>query len=296
MNPIFTISKKGLAFIAGLLFFSASAHALTFKIIQFNTWGVPLMVEDCSRYSQAMERIESRSPDVVILEEVFTRKGKKAFHRESYPYEARGPRAFPKLVSSGLRILSRFPITRVSQTVFRRCTESDCLARKGAILVVLDLPDGQKLNVVATHLDSGKMVNVRLSQLKQIQTLIETGGEPGAATVFAGDLNFIEDSIEYPRMMSALGMTDGWRATHAVSDPGFTYDTTQNRYAHDYSIKTHEPPLRGRIDYVLSKDGALSLITPTDSKVIFNEEPLLSDHYGLETEFMIDSKNAAHLN
>ena len=288
MITLFFSTRFRFLLLAGIFLFTGTAQALSFKVIQFNTWGVPLMVEDCSRFGQAMSRIESRAPDAVVLEEVFSNKGKRAFHSAAYPYEARGPRAFPKLVSSGLRILSRFPIERVTQTVFRRCTESDCLAKKGAILAVLDLPDGQKLNLVATHLDSGKKVNVRLSQLEQIRALIEQEGEIGAATVFTGDLNFAEDSIEYPRMIQNLGMIDAWRATHPMAESGFTYDTSENRYAHDYAIKTHEPPLRGRIDYSLSKDGTQSLITPTESSVIFNDEPLLSDHYGLETTYRID--------
>jgi len=264
--------------------------ALSFplKVLQLNTWGVPLMVEDTFRYGEAMRRIEERSPDVILLEEVFSKKGKRAFHSEAYPYEAEGPSAFPRLVSSGVRVLSRYPILHTAQTAFRRCHGTDCLSRKGAVLVILELPGGWRLNVVATHLDSSDRVNIHLSQLAQIRSLVEREGDPNAPLVLGGDLNFKEDSIEYPYAMKMLQTTDAWRTVHPGADPGYTDDSFENRYGHDYALKTKSPLSRGRIDYVLSRSSGTRHITPILANVIFNEEPLLSDHYGVEASFEID--------
>ncbi|NDG85051.1 MAG: hypothetical protein EBX52_08450 [Proteobacteria bacterium] len=280
--------RSFIPFFCFLTGFAQQALAFPLKVIQLNTWGVPLMVEDTFRYGEAMRQIEARAPDVVMLEEVFSKKGKHAFHSEAYPYDADGPRAFPKLVSSGVRILSRYPIVHTAQTVFRKCNGTDCLSRKGALLAVIELPGGWHVNLVATHLDSSERVNIHLSQLAQIRTLIEREGDADAPLVLGGDLNFKEDSIEYPYAMKMLQATDAWRTVHPGAETGYTDDSFENRYGHDYALKLKSPFSRGRIDYVLSRNSGSRHITPIQASVIFNEEPLLSDHYGVEASFEID--------
>ena len=119
---------------------SPSKAEETLKVIQFNTWGVPLVVKDTFRYWEAMEALEARDPDVIVLQEVFSRKGKGAFHSERYPHEVRGPLGFPRPISSGIRILSKYPVISSAQVTFCKCTGTDCLSKKGAVLAILQLP------------------------------------------------------------------------------------------------------------------------------------------------------------
>ena len=283
-----TMIPKSILRIVALLAFLTPlipAHAVTLKVAQFNTWGVPVVVKDTFRYWEAMEALEARDPDIIFLQEVFTRKGRGAFRSEQTPYEVRGPRAFPKPVSSGIRILSKFPVLSSAQVSFCDCTAADCFSKKGAVIAVLELPGGEHLNVVTTHLDAGTRDSVRISQMLQIKSLLDTYADPDAPLLFAGDFNFNDRSEGYEKMMELFLASDTWLATHDSTEPGYTYDAYENRYARDYSIQTNTPLMKDRIDFVLYRSGRSMGLHPTRSEILFRSEPLYSDHYGIEAEF-----------
>jgi endonuclease/exonuclease/phosphatase family metal-dependent hydrolase len=290
MNLGVRVLISGFLFLVGMGF---SAHAETLKIIQFNTWGVPLVVKDTFRYWEAMEALEARDPDIILLQEVFSRKGKGAFHSERYPYEVRGPLGFPRPISSGIRILSKYPILSSAQVSFCKCTGTDCFSKKGAVISIAELPSGAHLNIVTTHLDAGTKDSVKISQMEQIKSLVESYGDPDAPLVFAGDFNFNDRSLPYEKLMDFFGAEDAWLDTHDSTEPGYTYDAYENRYAYDYSIKTNEPLIKERIDFVLYRGGSSHILRPLDSSVVFREEPLYSDHYGIEARFELVAKPLA---
>ena len=273
-----------------LLFALAAPEAVAIQIslAQFNSWGVPLLVKKPSRYSEAMLALEHLDPDLVVIEEVFTGRGRRSFHSPSHPYEARGPGWFPRLLESGVRVLSRFPILSEARIAFRRCEGFDCLSHKGAVLVVLGLPDGGRLNLIATHLNAGSKESVRVSQLDQIKQLIEQSGAPEAPLLIAGDFNFSADSESYFRMIQDWSVTDTWLETHSFDDPGITYDSFENPYARNYARKTHEAPMKARIDFILHRDSKRGKIHGLGSRLIFNEEPFYSDHYGILASFEVN--------
>jgi endonuclease/exonuclease/phosphatase family metal-dependent hydrolase len=254
-------------------------------VVQFNTWGVPLAVKDTYRYAFAMEKLEELGPDFIVLNEVFSAKGKRAFHSFLYPFEANGPKAFPKLVSSGLRILSKHPILRTDRVEFCTCKGDDCLSRKGALLVLIALPDGTRINLLATHLNARGGDPVRIRQLEEITELLRRSADPEAPIVFSGDFNFEPGSAPYHWLEQNLGFRDIWQETHPADEPGYTYDAFENPYAHDYAIRTHFPLTKERIDLILHRDGARFSVTPKSSRIVLNERPWYSDHYGLLAEF-----------
>src|SRR5664279_4590112 len=103
--------KKIASLFLFLAFLNGSfAQAEKVKVLIYNTWGVPIATWDTWRYQAAMKAIEELNPDVVVLSEVFSAKGKHRFKDSQYPYHADGPNWFPRLLSSGTRILSKFPI------------------------------------------------------------------------------------------------------------------------------------------------------------------------------------------
>ncbi len=290
MNTFKKITKYAVLLLMGI---PLSSSGETLKIIQFNTWGVPVVVKDTYRYWEAMEALEARDPDIIFLQEVFSRKGRGAFRSERYPYEVRGPLGFPKPISSGIRILSKYPILSSAQVSFCKCTGADCLSKKGAVIAILELPSGAHLNIVTTHLDAGTKDSVKISQLEQIKSLVEMYGDPDAPLLFAGDLNFNDRSLPYEKLMDFFGANDTWLDTHDSTEPGYTYDAYENRYAYDYSIKTNEPLIKERIDFVLYRGGSGHILRPLDSSVVFREEPLYSDHYGIEARFELATKPLA---
>jgi endonuclease/exonuclease/phosphatase family metal-dependent hydrolase len=264
--------------------FTTPGHAEPLTVVNLNTWGVPFAVWDTWRYSAAMNAIEEISPDVVVLEEVFTGKGSRGFESEMYPYEAKGPHKITKLLNSGIKILSKYPIEREEKFTYNNCLKDDCLSGKGALLVVIDLPSGKKLNVVGTHLNARGDDSVRISQLDQLTSFIAENKEPGAETLLSSDFNFNPTSPAYAYYLKNMKMHDVWDTLHP-GDPGITYNSHENFYAYEYCTRTNFPLNDERIDYMWTEEA--SKILPKLSKIIFNQAPLYSDHYGLYSEFEI---------
>jgi endonuclease/exonuclease/phosphatase family metal-dependent hydrolase len=129
--------------------------------------------------------------------------------------------------------------------------------------------------------------------MEQIKSLIENHGDPDAPLLFAGDFNFNDRSEAYEKMMEYFGANDTWLDTHDSTEPGYTYDAYENRYAHDYSIKTNEPLIKERIDFVLHRPGSAHELRPISSQIVFRTEPLYSDHYGIEAHFELKQKPLA---
>jgi endonuclease/exonuclease/phosphatase family metal-dependent hydrolase len=263
---------------------SHHAQADTIRVLTYNTWGVPLTAWDTWRYEQAMRAIETLNPDIVLLNEVFTRKGKRKFKSQLYPHQAEGPGTSPRLVGSGLKILSRFPILKRAILSYRACKGTDCLSRKGAALTVIQLPNGKKLNLIGTHLDASGPASLRLSQLEQLKNFQKTYVDPTAPMILAGDMNFRSGSDEHEHVQKHFELEDAWLKTHASSEPGHTYDCYENKYAREYSQRTREPMIRERLDYLFTTPEIRTIKT----ELKFNDEGnLFSDHYALMGEFEI---------
>jgi endonuclease/exonuclease/phosphatase family metal-dependent hydrolase len=273
-----------LALTLGQGILNRQAQAETVRVLTYNTWGVPLTAWDTWRYEQAMRAIEKLNPDVVLLNEVFSRKGKRNFRSMHYPYQAEGPGPSPRLVGSGLKILSRFPIVKRAILAYRACKGTDCLSRKGAALAVLQLPGGKKLNLIGTHLDASGPASIRISQLQQLEKFNVAYADPTAPMILAGDMNFRSGSDEHLHVQKQFEVEDAWLSTHTASDPGYTYDCHENRYAREYAQRTREPMIRERLDYLFTTPAIRTLHT----EIKFNDEGnLFSDHYGLMGEFEI---------
>lgn len=255
---------------------AATSSAETIKAISFNIWGVPLAAYDLWRFDAAMDEMAQMNADFIGLQEVFTPRAHRNFWHPAYPYTARGVRAPPRLISSGLRLLSKHPIEWTATLVYRTCKKDDCLSRKGALLALARLPSGKKVNVVVTHLNARGEDWARQDQLDQLKLFIDYYRDPKAPLVILGDLNFSPESPLYPKMLSDFSVQDAWTQTQST-DPGYTNDCDLNTYARRYAERYNFPIVRERIDYILTQ-GA----TAIETKLIFNEPTQLrSDHFGI---------------
>jgi len=262
------------------------------SVASFNTWGVPFAVWDTWRYAAAMKALEKLSPDLILLEEVFSAKGNHAYRSAKYPYEVKGPKWFPRVVGSGVRILSKYPIERKATLVYRSCEKDDCLSRKGAVMAVVDLPSGQKLNVIATHLNARGDDPIREDQIDQLLEFISYYAEPNAPILLGGDFNFNPSAGAYSYLIQRVKalnpdpLTDLWVQTHSPDDPGYTNDSVNDPYAREYNERTNFPLTQERIDYQFTtKIGNGPTLVPDASHLFFNEAPYYSDHYALWGEY-----------
>jgi endonuclease/exonuclease/phosphatase family metal-dependent hydrolase len=266
------------------LLISPFAHAEKLKVMIYNTWGVPISAWDTWRFKESMKEIERLNPDIVLLSEMFTAKAKHKFKSKQYPYHADGANWFPRLVGSGLRILSKYPIDLHAILTYNACESTDCLSRKGANLVTVTLPSGKKLNVVGTHLNADGGEASRIDQLKQLNIFSDWYEDKTAPTIIAGDFNFNPLSNEYQYARQSMQVSDAWEDTHSSSDAGFTYDCYENHYAHDYTLKTGGRLFKSRIDYIFLRGNIKTMSTTLEMNTPDNT---FSDHYAIMGEFEI---------
>lgn len=156
-----------------------------------------------------------RKPDVVLFQEAHTadsgimndRAIRELAQRAGYPYFTWGPASKIKTlqdfikfrginttltergtVSSGLLILSRFPIEKSATQEFDVCRDVDCGANTGIQYVRLKLPN-TSLDVFNTHLQAFMPhEDVRIQQIGILQTFMKRHHVSGPA-VLGGDFN-----------------------------------------------------------------------------------------------------------
>lgn len=166
--------------------------------------------------------------DVLVFNESFEQDAVAALAnslRERYPHQLLSqPPASGLRINGGVSLLSPHPIEQWRAVAFDDCVGkwNDCLANKGFVWALLDLGGDLKLNVLATHLNSGggyKARRVRRQQLTQIHDFMRA--QPSISrwpTLLMGDLNInglrwavrppdTDKLTEYARAMALLGNT-----------------------------------------------------------------------------------------
>lgn len=144
-------------------------------------------------------RDELEPRDIIVLTESFEASSVQILAdatRERYPHQVLSqPPARGLSVNGGVSLLSPHPIEAWSATAFDTCYGdwNDCLATKGFVWARLRISDSLKLNVLATHLNSGGGPQPRATRRKQLTQIRDfLNGDPSFArwpTLFMGDLN-----------------------------------------------------------------------------------------------------------
>lgn len=171
-------------------------------------------------------RMVGEQPHIVALQEAFTGRARRIGVDGGYRYIADGPdrdlpgavatadpdKAFQrgasflsgersgKWVGSGLQILSDYPILSVRRMAFPRyaCAGFDCLANKGAMLVMIQVPGiGEPIAVVNVHLNSRRASHVGddrslyayRRQIDALDSFLSANLKPGTPLIVAGDFN-----------------------------------------------------------------------------------------------------------
>ncbi|MCB5180764.1 sphingomyelin phosphodiesterase [Streptomyces antimicrobicus] len=208
--------------------------------------------------------------DVVVLQEAFDNSASdalKANAASQYPYQTpvvgRGKSGWDATGGSyssttpedgGVTILSKWPIVRKEQWVYKDACGADWWSNKGFAYVVLNV-NGANVHVVGTHAQStdpgcgaGEAAEMRARQFRTIDAFLDAKNIPATEQVFvAGDLNVDSRTPEYAAMLSHAGLVGAdSRTGHAYS-----FDTADNSIAR-YRYPT-DP--REDLDYVLHRAG-----------------------------------------
>lgn len=191
--------------------------------------------ERCARLPAAIASLDA---DVLVLQEMISNQYARKLLRElrhlGWKHHTRALAGMFTLVSGGVYILSRFPITREDRLIFdsSACSGADCLAGKGVVYAEI-VKGGRKFHVFGTHLQawSGPEArNARVKQAHSVRDLIRSLELPEDEPVLiAGDLNveFYTMQGEFQRMceiMEAVAVVpEGGAAT-----PPFSCDPQTN--------------------------------------------------------------------
>lgn len=191
-----------------LSLFSASSHAIEFvnattvrvRVLSYNIKGLPPLLDptwDQDRYKDIGEILAARkkagtAPDLVFLQEAFGSRTLELQQAARYPYVVKGP-ANSKIISSGLYILSAFPVEFSQGLLYQNddCGTWDCFASKGAVAARIQFPKVPfKLLVSTTHAQSGEEWNdPRASQLQDYARFLKSLINPDLGVITGGDFN-----------------------------------------------------------------------------------------------------------
>ncbi|MER7704118.1 sphingomyelin phosphodiesterase [Kitasatospora sp. NPDC097605] len=245
--------------------------------------------------------------DVVVLQEAFDNAASDALVAQAsaaYPYHTpvvgrstsgwdatSGSYSSATPEDGGVTLLSKWPILRKEQYVFKDACGSDYWSNKGFVYAVLNV-NGLRTHVIGTHLQStdsgcsaGRPAAVRAAQLKAMKAFVDARNIPAAEPiVLAGDLNIDSHGAEHPALLANAGVApattrDGWADS---------FDTADN------SIAAYRYPGEPKedLDYVLYRADHARPATYTNTVVRFHSAPWtvsswgtsytyddLSDHY-----------------
>ncbi len=251
-----------------------SAQTPRLKVLTYNTFLMSTSLYPNWGQEHRAQEIASadffRGNDVVVLQEAFDNSASdhlKARAQSDYPYQTPvvgrskdgwdatgGNYSATAPEDGGVTVLSKWPIVRKEQVVFKDACGADWWSNKGFAYVVLNV-NGTKVHVVGTHAQStdsgcgaGEAAADRSKQFQQIDAFLDAKNIPaGEQVMLAGDLNVDSRSAEY---RSLLADADVAPADSRTGHP-YSFDTREN------SIAAYRYPTDPRedLDYVLHRNG-----------------------------------------
>ncbi|MFE2476289.1 sphingomyelin phosphodiesterase [Streptomyces sp. NPDC059389] len=208
--------------------------------------------------------------DVVVLQEAFDNGASDALKSGAsaqYPYQTPivgrsksgwdatgGAYSSTTPEDGGVTILSKWPIIRKEQVVYKDACGADWWSNKGFAYVVLNV-GGTKVHVVGTHAQStdpgcgsGEAADMRARQFKAMDAFLDAKNIPaGEQVIVAGDMNVDSRSPEFASMLANADLAD----SDSRTGHPYSFDTAQNSIA-NYRYPT-DP--REDLDYVLYRKG-----------------------------------------
>ncbi|WP_419796435.1 sphingomyelin phosphodiesterase [Streptomyces fuscus] len=253
---------------------AAAAPAPELKVLSYNTFLFSkTLYPNWGQDHRAAEIVRTpffQGNDVVVLQEAFDNSSSDALKSAAagaYPYQtpvvgrsksgwdATGG-AYSALTpeDGGVTILSRWPILRKEQYVFKDACGADWWSNKGFAYVVLNV-NGSKVHVLGTHAQStdpgcgaGEAAAMRSRQFRAIDAFLDAKNIPADEQVLvAGDMNVDSRTAEYGTMLADAGLVG---AEERTGHP-YSFDTRDNSIARD---RYPDDP-REDLDYVLHRAG-----------------------------------------
>ena len=179
--------------------------------------------------------------------------------------------------NSGVWVVSKIPLTKVEEIEYSHRYGVDAFARKGAVMFE-GYCNGQKFQLVGTHLQSDSPDSIRQGQCREMATrLLQKHAIDQVPQIVCGDFNIeTADPENYHYMLKTLDAENGTM----VGDVHASFDEIDNSLARRVNGR------KQIIDYVLVRNS--KFLQSVKRKIAVRRPPEhhkykdLSDHYGLE--------------
>ncbi|MCX4820662.1 sphingomyelin phosphodiesterase [Streptomyces sp. NBC_01142] len=208
--------------------------------------------------------------DVVVVQEAFDNSSSDALKGNAaaqYPYQTPvmgrskdgwdatgGSYSATTPEDGGVTVLSKWPIVRKEQYVYKDACGADWWSNKGFVYAVLNV-NGARVHVVGTHAQStdpgcgaGEAAQMRSRQFKAMDAFLDGKNIPASEqVVVAGDFNVDSRTPEYATMLTDAGLA----GADARTGHPYSFDTEQNSIA----AERYPDDAREDLDYVLHRAG-----------------------------------------
>ncbi|MER5884806.1 sphingomyelin phosphodiesterase [Streptomyces sp. NPDC001941] len=252
----------------------AAAAAPRLKVLTYNTFLMsknlyPNWGQD-HRAAEIPKASFFQGKDVVVLQEAFDNSASDALKRNAaaqYPYQTPvvgrskdgwdatgGSYSATTPEDGGVTLLSKWPVVRKEQYVYKDACGADWWSNKGFVYAVLNV-NGSKVHVVGTHAQStdpgcgaGEAAQMRSRQFRAIDSFLDAKNIPaGEQVIVTGDMNVDSRSPEYASMLADADLAG---ADSRTGHP-YSFDTKENSIALD----RYPSDPREDLDYVLYRAG-----------------------------------------
>lgn len=224
-------------------------HSLLFDVMIFNVEGLPWPARSGRTPSlKAIGahirelRAQGTAPDAILFQEAFSKSATQMVETTGYGSLVPGPGVGDKadvargggkrpgarvwgkgevglkFMSSGLAIVTDYPVTFAASTPFTRksCAGFDCLANKGVLLARIAVPGmPTPIEIVTTHMNSQRASRVRerrynavhLAQTNEIGAFLDTHSDVSAPLILGGDFNMRQEEVRFTHFERKVPLT-----------------------------------------------------------------------------------------
>ncbi|WP_055566839.1 sphingomyelin phosphodiesterase [Streptomyces atriruber] len=238
-----------------------------------------------------------RGQDVVVLQEAFDNSSSDALKANAaarYPHQTpvmgRGKSGWDATGGAyssvtpedgGVTVLSKWPIVRKEQYVYKDACGADAYSNKGFVYAVLDV-NGTRTHVVGTHAQStdpgcgsGEAAAARAKQFKEMDAFLDAKNIPADEQVIvAGDFNVDSRSSEYASMLADGGLAPA----DARTGHPYSFDTQDNSIA----AERYPDDPREDLDHVLHRKGHARPASWTNDVIKEQSAPWTVSSWGKE--------------
>ncbi|MBT2444115.1 sphingomyelin phosphodiesterase [Streptomyces sp. ISL-36] len=280
---------------------AAAAETPALKVLSFNTFLFSKSLYPNWGQDHRAKAIPAapffQGNDVVVVQEAFDNSSSDALKANAaaqYPYQTpvmgrsktgwdatSGAYSATTPEDGGVAILSKWPIVRKEQYVYKDACGADWYSNKGFVYTVLNV-NGSRVHVVGTHAQStdpgcsaGEAAQMRSRQFKAMDAFLDAKNIPANEQVLvAGDLNVDTRTPEYGTMLADMGVV----GADARTGHPYSFDTELNSIA---SERYPDDP-REDLDHILHRAGHARPAGWTNNVVLEKSAPWTVSSWGTQ--------------